>query len=105
MVSPLATFSFSPEALLPFEHHLAPARFGPVVIFTDTCIKDFHPTFLIGRSVGVEVDNFTIVEANTEPFFDKHITFLFLREARSATLATLSGGFFLCESTAIIDEL
>lgn len=59
--------------------------------------EDFHPTVLLGPAVGVEVNNLSVAEANSEAFFDKHITLFLLGKGRFTSSATLGRCFFLSE--------
>lgn len=95
----------SSQSLLTLEDQVTPTTFGAVSILADASIKHLHPTFFVSSSVGIEVDDLAIVEANTEAFFNKHIPFFFFGEARFATLASLSTSLLLSKRSTIVNEL
>lgn len=59
--------------------------------------EDFHPTVLLCPAVGVEVNNLSVAEANSETFFDKHIALFLLGKGRFTSSTTLSRCLFLSE--------
>ena len=95
----------SSQGFLALEHQVAPTALSIFSVFTDTSIENFHPAFFVGCSIGIEVDYFSVVEADAEPFLHEHVTFLFFCETGLASLASLSTGLFLRKSTTIVDEL
>ena len=57
------------------------------------------------RRVGVEVNNFTIGEANSEPLFDEHVPFFFLSKGTLPSTAAPGSGLLLGESGLVVDQL
>ena len=92
------------HVLLTLQHHIAPAALRAVFLANAT-IKNLHPAFLVGSCVCVEIDDFTVIESDAESFFNKHVAFLLLCKARLATFSTFASCLFLCERTAIINQL
>jgi hypothetical protein len=95
----------SSQSLLALQDQVTPTALGILSVFSNTSIENFHPAFLVGRSIGVKVDYFAVVEANAEAFLDEHVSFLFFCEAGLSSLASLSASLFLRKSATIIDEL
>lgn len=66
--------------------------------------QDLHPAFLVLGGIGVKVDDFAVVEADTEALLDEHVAFLFFSKSRAASLAGLGDSLLLRECSPIIDE-
>lgn len=96
---------FPPQAFLAFENHIAPLAFAILAFLANARVEDFHPALFVGGGVSVEVDDFAVVEPDAETFFDKHVSLFFFCEAGLAALAPFSTGFFLGQSTAIVNQL
>jgi len=99
------TLSTAAESFLSLEDNLAPliaARPLAIIVYAacvttaDELAEDLHPAFLVFGCVGVEVDDFAIVETDAEALFDEHVTFLFFGECRSTALASLAGCLLFC---------
>ena len=103
--------------LFSLEHQLAPlalqlrwgARHCIVIgskdgVTTDNFAENLHPALLLLSAVGVKVDQLAVIEANSEPFLDKHVAFFVLGERRTTALSVLAGNLLLHEGTAIIDK-
>jgi hypothetical protein len=95
----------SSQSLFALEDHVTPTTLGIVSILTNASIKDFHPAFFVSSGIGVEINYLAVVEANTEAFFNEHVTLFLFCEARFTTLAPLSTSLLLSKSTTIINEL
>lgn len=94
------------QTLFPPEHDIAPGRaISALAVGADALVQDFHPAFLVFARVGVEVDHFTVAEADAEAFFDKHVALFLFCEAGFATTATLTSRLFLGQGSTIINEL
>jgi hypothetical protein len=91
-----------PQTLFPSKHHITPPTL-PIPLLAYTSVQDFHPSLFISRSIGVEIYDFAVVEADSEAFFDEHVAFFFFCEAGFAALAAFARGFFLREGTAVVD--
>jgi hypothetical protein len=87
------------------ENQVTPASLSFVSILTNASIKNFHPAFLVSSSIGVEIDYLAIVEANTEAFFNEHVTFFLFCKTRFPTLATLSTSLLLSKSATVVNEI
>lgn len=70
----------------------------------DDIAKGLHPALLVLAGVGIEIDNLPVVEADTETLFDKHVTFLFFRKGRTASLAVATRGLGVRQLSSVIDE-
>lgn len=73
--------------------------------FADGISQDLHPAILVGRAVGVEVDDLAVSEADPEAFFHKHVA-LFLFGKRRLTPSTTPGCCFsLGQRRSIVNQL
>jgi hypothetical protein len=104
-VGALLLFCFPPQDFLPLQNHVTPASFLIVSVLAYASVENLHPAFLVGRSIGIEVDNLPVIEADSESLFNEHIAFFLFSKARLATLATLPTRLLLGESPTIINEL
>lgn len=95
----------STHALLALHHHIAPAALAVIAFLANAGIEDLHPTFLVSGGIGVEIDDFAVVEADSETFFNEHIAFLFLSKARLASLSASARRLFSGQCTTIINQL
>jgi len=95
---------FPAQTLFASENHVAPPALA-ITFFAHASVEDFHPAFLVCGCIGVEVDDLSVVEADSEALFDEHVAFLFFCEAGLAALASLAAGFLLGESPAVVDQL
>jgi hypothetical protein len=93
------------QSLLFFQHQIAPTSLHAIAFLANAGIEDFHPAFLVGSSVGVEINDFAVVEADSESFFDEHVAFFLFCEAGLSTLAAFAAGFLLSERSTIVNEL
>jgi len=85
------------------EHHGGPALvLGNV--FADRLGENFHPGLLLRTAVGVEVNDLTVGEADTETLFDEHVPFFVFSKARLSSATSLGSGGLL-ESALVIHEL
>ena len=73
-------------------------------VFANAVRQDLHPAFLLITVIGVEVDDFTIGEADTETLFNKHVALLIFSERRLAATARLSRRWLL-QSTLVVQKL
>lgn len=78
--------------------------FGAIIAAANDVGQDLHPAVLVLGSVSVEVDDFAVVEADSETLLDEHVALFFFGEGRTASLATLRDGLLLRERSPIIDE-
>ena len=85
------------------KHKVSPLLRFVCVLANDIC-KNLHPSVLIRGTIGVEVNRFTIGEADAESLFHKHVAFFFLGERRLSTTATLAGGLLLRQGSLVINE-
>lgn len=102
------------QSILPFKDELAPlalvARTAKGVILGSKAItandirQGPHPTFFVGRVIGVKVDDLAIVESDAEPLLDKHVTLFLFTKGGPSALPVLAGGLLLSQSPAIVDE-
>ena len=54
----------------------------------DNVREDPHPALLVFRCIRVKVNDFSVVEADTESFFNKHVPFLFLCKRGTPALSS-----------------
>lgn len=64
-----------------------------------------HPFILRRCRVGVEVNNFTVCEANSEAFLDEHVTLFLFGEGTASAASTFRRGLLLDECSLVIDQL
>src|SRR2546423_9666525 len=96
---------FCHNALLPFEHYLSPPfDLRPLWgTFANYFAKSLHPFVFRRGRVGVEVNDFSVGESDSEALLDEHVALFFLRKSRLAS-STLCGNLFLCKSALVINE-
>lgn len=99
-----AVFGSSLEAVLAFQDEITPAPFGTVAFLANATLEDLHPAFLISSGVGIEIDDFAVVESNTESFFNKHVSFFFLGKSRLTSFTTSTARLLLGECTAVVNQ-
>lgn len=67
--------------------------------------KHFHPAFFLRGTISVEVDSFSIGEADSEALFDEHVALLFRCECGPTARAAFAGNLLLGERRLVVDEL
>ena len=99
------------ECLLPLKDEFTPLSAASsvhrVVINTFTAnnvSQDLHPTVLGFCRVGVEVNDFAVVESDSEALFNEHVAFFLLSEGRATALTALASGIRLCQCPAVINN-
>lgn len=63
------------KTILALQDHVTPAALHGFAFFADAGIKDLHPAFFVGAGIGIEINDFTVVESDSEAFFNKHVAF------------------------------
>lgn len=90
------------QRLFSFQDHITP--FLARGILADALVEYLHPTILVNRRIGIEVNDFAVFESDAETLFDEHVAFFFFREARLATATAFSSHIFLGKCSAVVYE-
>jgi predicted lactoylglutathione lyase len=73
-------------------------------VLADSLVEHLHPSLLLFTAVGVEVNDLTVSETDTEALFNEHVTLLVISETGfSPTTSLCCGG--LLKSALVINKL
>lgn len=104
--------SLSPHLLFVLEDNVAPPSTssstciigGSSGATTNNVREHPHPALLVFRCIRVKVNYFSIVEADTEAFFNKHVPFFFLCKRRRPALSTSDCRLLLGKRLTVINQ-
>lgn len=92
------------EAVLALQDEITPTPLGTLAFLANASIEDLHPAFLVSSGVGIEINDFAVVESNSETFFNKHVSFLFLGKSRLASFTTSTACLLLGKCAAVVNQ-